>query len=190
MAWREDAKMTAGARAMSLLPYAGIPALAAALLVIKAGNTDSFVLIWSVLVTVFGYIAAVVDLKTKQIPNGLHIAMAASWILTMGPMLFIDIEKAITLLKDAALGAALGGGIFLVVYIISRKGLGGGDVKFMAAAGLYLGLSGTISSILYGALLSAILAAVLLIAKKIGRKDSLPLAPFLYIGILATLFFG
>ena len=171
------------------LPYVGLPALGIALLVVRVGQMDGFILLWCTLLLVFGYITAVRDIKTKKIPNSLVLAMLAAWLVTMLPMVFLETHASVTLLVDSALGFALGGGLFLLVYIISRKGLGGGDVKFMAVAGLYLGFYGVIPAMLYGTVLASLTGIVLLLSKKIGRKDTMPLAPFLFAGILITIFF-
>jgi len=173
-----------------LLPYAGIPPIAAALYVLNAvAGTDMFILLWLLLIVIFGYVAAVLDVKDKKIPNRLVLVMLGTWALTMTPKLIVDTEPAISFLLDALLGFAVGGGLFLLVYAVSRKGLGGGDVKFMAAAGLYLGFAGTMTAMLYGTILAALAGLVLILAKKIGRKDQIPLAPFIYAGILLTVFF-
>jgi len=100
-----------------------------------------------------------------------------------------DTAGALLVLLEAALGFAISGGMFLFVYLISRRGLGGGDVKFMAAAGLYLGFSGVLPVIFCGALLAGVTALALMLFKRLGSKDTMPLAPFLYLGILITLFF-
>jgi len=172
----------------SLWPYSGLPVLIAALLLLQAGQTDPFVLLRSLLIIVFGYIAAVLDIKTRRIPNKIVLAMLASWVLFMTPRLFFDTEASVMMLRDSMLGMLIGGGMFLLVYLISKKGLGGGDVKFMAAAGLYVGFEGTISSILLGTILAAVTGLVLILIRKIGRKDAIPLAPFLFIGIVTVLF--
>ena len=172
-----------------LLPYVGIPIIGAVFFLLCGKQADVFIIFLCELVIVFGYIAAVLDIKTKKIPNGFILAMFAAWVLTMMPKLLLDTDMAIDMLKDAALGFVIGGGLFLLVYLISRKGLGGGDVKFMAAAGLYIGFTGILSAMLYGTILAALVGLVLLLLKKIGRKDAMPLAPFLYIGILITVFY-
>jgi prepilin signal peptidase PulO-like enzyme (type II secretory pathway) len=159
------------------------------MLYLHTGRTAPFALLLLTLIAIFGYIAAILDIKTKRIPNGLILMMLASWIMTMVPKLFFDTAAAITLLGDSTLGFLIGGGLFLLVYMLSRKGLGGGDVKFMAAAGLYLGFGGTISTMLYGTVIAALTGGILILSKKIGRKETIPLAPFLYIGILLTIFF-
>jgi prepilin signal peptidase PulO-like enzyme (type II secretory pathway) len=130
----------------------------------------------------------VIDINTKQIPNALILAMIAGWLLLILPMVFFDTENGIRILVDSVYGLLIGGGLFLAVYLLSRKGLGGGDVKFMSVAGLYLGFSGTIPVILFGTIIAALTGLVLILLKKINRKDSIPLAPFLFIGIIITVF--
>ncbi|MDR0491767.1 MAG: prepilin peptidase [Oscillospiraceae bacterium] len=175
-------------KTMSYLPYTGILVIGAALLLIQAGRIDAFALLLGELILAFAYVAAVIDFKIKRIPNGVVLTMLVAWAIAMAPYLFLDTSVATALLMDSALGFAIGGGMFLLVYLFSRKGLGGGDVKFMAVAGLYLGLNGVLPAILCGTVLAAIVGLALILMKKIGRKDPIPLAPFLYAGILITVF--
>lgn len=176
-------------RLKTFLPYAGIPLIMAALVLLHGSRTDMFTMLWLLLIVVFGYVAAVLDIKVRKIPNALVLTMMGAWVLTMTPKLFVDTENAISLLLDSAIGLAVGGGLFLLVYVVSRKGLGGGDVKFMAAAGLYLGFSGALGAMLYGSILAALTGLGLILFKKLGRKDQMPLAPFIYAGILITVFY-
>jgi len=170
------------------LPYIGLPVVLLALAILQVNRIVLVVLLLNLLLAGFGYVASVIDIKTKTIPNMLVLAMLAGWVLVIVPHLFINTDSTINLLWDSLLGFAVCAAMFLIIYIISRKGLGGGDVKFMAVAGLYLGLSGVLPATLYGTILAALAGLILIILKKIGRKDSIPLVPFLYIGILITLF--
>jgi len=157
-------------------------------LVVFADRSSAFSLVRSALLIILSYIAMVFDINTKRIPNTLVLVMIAGWLLILLPVVFFDTENGIVLLTDSLYGLLSGGGLFLLVYLISRKGLGGGDVKFMAAAGLYLGFSETIPAILYGTVLATIVGLTLILSKKIGRKDTMPLAPFLFVGIMITIF--
>jgi len=157
-------------------------------LVVVASTLTAFSLIRTALLILLSYIAMVFDINTKRIPNMLVIIMIAVWLMLIVPVLFLDIENGIRLLADSLYGLMIGGGLFLLVYLLSRKGLGGGDVKFMAAAGLYLGFAETVPVILYGTVLAAVVGLVLILLKKINRKDAMPLAPFLFIGIMITVF--
>jgi len=171
-----------------VLYCAGFMIISSAWLLVCTEGLNVFALLRYTMILVFGYLAMLIDLNTRHIPNSLILSMLSVWLFVMIPQIFLDTETGIRLLKDSVLGLLTGGGLFLLVYLISRNGLGGGDVKFMAAAGLYLGFRSTIPAILYGTTLAALTGIVLILLKKIGRKDTMPLAPFLYVGILITVF--
>ena len=168
------------------LVYLGIPLLMLLLFFLKSGKVDAAILLQRELLVVFGYVASLTDIRSKRVPNKLVLAMAGTWVLVIVPQLFFQTEKAIAIMISDLIGFAMGGLLFLVVYLVSRKGLGGGDVKLMAVAGLYLGFKNVLPAMLYGSVLSSVFAAALILAKKIGRKDAIPLVPFLYIGMLIT----
>lgn len=171
------------------LPYLGIPVLLLALFLLRGWRTEPLqLLMWGALIT-FGYLAAMGDFLNKRVPNRLVGWMAAAWALIMMPQLFFRTEEALRFLISGGLGFLMGGGLFLLVYFVSRGGLGGGDVKLMAAAGLYLGFQDVLQVMLYGSILAALTGGGLILMKKIDRKDAIPLVPFLYAGILLTVFF-
>lgn len=172
-----------------LIPYIGMPLFAVAFLIVSWQRLDAFSLLQKELLLVIGYIIAVKDARDRRIPNKVVLTLLVCWILTVIPQLVINIDTTLGTLKDSAFGFLIGGGLFLLVYLISRGGLGGGDVKFMAVAGLFLGLNGILPPMLYGSILAALFSLVLILLKKIDRKDAIPLAPFLYTGILITIFF-
>ena len=156
-------------------------------LIICTAELSAFALLKFSLLIIFGYIAMVFDINTKRIPNILVLLMLTGWLLLM-PVSLIALDIDIGLFLDSLYGMLIGGGLFLLVYLLSSKGLGGGDVKFMAVAGLYLGFSNTVPAILYGTVLAALTGLILLMTKKIGRKDAIPLVPFLFAGIIITVF--
>ena len=171
-----------------LVPYIGIPVLAALLFAVRRGTDMPLTLLLHEVLLVFGYIAAVGDLREMRISNRLVGAMLCAWILVMVPQLFLQTEIAIATSISALIGALMSGVLLLVVYLVSRKGLGGGDVKFMTVSGLYLGADGVLPAMLYGAVLSAVVGLVLVLMKKIGIRDVIPLAPFLFAGMLIVMF--
>ena len=103
--------------------------------------------------------AAISDLRSLRIPNGLCAAMAA-----LGPVaVYLTIPET-----GAATGAILTGLITLAVgWAMFEMGwLGGGDAKLAAAASLWLGSTGTLVFALVTALFGAILAAALLLLSR------------------------
>lgn len=101
---------------------------------------------------------ALIDSDSQMIPDSLQIALL---VVAVGAV-FADRETA---WPDKLYGLCLGGGFFLLFYLLSypmfgREGLGFGDVKLMAGAGLLLGLKATAAAIAF-ALAPAFLAVVL-----------------------------
>lgn len=160
-----------------------------ALWAVRQNTMDGFSLLLWALLLVFGYAGALWDLKFHRVPNILVAAMACAWAVALVPQLFFHPEAALVSLTNGAVGFLLAGIVFMLVYLISRKGLGGGDVKFMSVSGLYLGASHVLPAMLYGCVLAAAVGVTLLALKKLGRKDAIPLVPFLYAGMLLTMLF-
>lgn len=169
--------------------YLPLPFLMAGVWWVCRARLSSFPLLLREMILVFGYGAAVVDAREKRIPNSLVGAMLAAWALVMAPQILLRVQETTPILLSSLLGGALAGLIFLTVYLISRHGLGGGDVKFMAVAGLYLGWSGVMPTMLVGSVLAALAGITLITLKKMDRKGTVALTPFLYIGIVLTAFF-
>lgn len=168
------------------LPYLGILPAVGIFLLLKAGQQNAYTLLLRSLLLVFGYIAAWSDIREKRVSNRLVLIMLGAWVILLTPQLFYHTEQALMTALSGGLGFLSAGVLFLLVYFISRKGLGGGDVKLMAVSGLYLGLNGVFPAMLWGAILASAAGLLLIAAKKLGRKDTIPLVPFLYIGMLLT----
>lgn len=169
--------------------YLPLPVLMAGVWWMCRERLDLFPMLLREIIMVFGYEAAVWDVREKRVPNQLVLAMLGVWVLVMVPQLFLQTAQTVPILLSGLFGGLLAGVIFLTVYLVSRHGLGGGDVKFMSAAGLYLGLSGVIPTMLVGSVLAAVTGVICILLKKMDRKGTLALIPFLYVGVVLTMFF-
>ena len=105
-------------------------------------------------------IAAWTDLKEGYIPDSVSILIFllsfCSLFIRSGPGLLLRIE-----------GAVLCGGLLEGIRLISRGGIGMGDVKLMTACGFFLGIT----------------------TGAVSLKTRLPMAPFFTVSILIFLFF-
>jgi leader peptidase (prepilin peptidase)/N-methyltransferase len=90
----------------------------------------------------------------------------------------------------AALGGAIGFGIFLLIALVSRGGMGWGDVKLAALIGLATGFPLVILAIIMGAILGGIVAVALVITGKRQRRQTIPFGPFLALAAMITLLWG
>jgi prepilin signal peptidase PulO-like enzyme (type II secretory pathway) len=93
-------------------------------------------------------------------------------------------------LLNAITGCLTGFLLLLLVVIISRGGMALGDVKLAALIGLMVGFPMVLVGLFVAIILGGLAAAVLLIAKRKGRKDPIPFGPFLCIGGMVSMFWG
>ena len=93
-------------------------------------------------------------------------------------------------IANAAMGGAIGFIIFLLLAVISRGGMGWGDVKLAALIGLATGFPLVLVALVMGAILGGLVAIVLLALKKKARKETIPFGPFLSLAALITLLWG
>ena len=91
---------------------------------------------------------------------------------------------------DAAIGGGIGFGFLLIVALISRGGMGGGDVKLAGLVGLVTGYPLVFIAMFLAIVSGGLVAAVLLLFKLKSRKDIIPFGPFLCLAAMATLFWG
>ena len=91
---------------------------------------------------------------------------------------------------ESLLGIAVGGGIFFVIILASRGGMGGGDMKLGAMLGAFLGWKLGLLAILLGVLSGGVVALCLLIMGRKGRKEAIPFGPFLALGGAVTFLWG
>lgn len=136
-----------------------------------------YVLLVSLLVVVAG-----IDLKTYTIPDGLVFLG-----LGLG-LLFLPLGEVSW--QDAFLGALLGGGLLLLLAVISRGGMGGGDVKLCFVLGLFMGWQHMLLTLFAAVLTGAAVGLMLMVSGRKGRRDVLPFAPFLAGGVLVALWRG
>ena len=91
---------------------------------------------------------------------------------------------------DSILGFFLGGGLFYFLAALSKGGMGGGDIKYIAAAGALVGWEKVLLIIFIAAFLGSIVSIFQIALRKKSRKSLIPFAPFLSVATLITLFYG
>jgi len=132
----------------------------------------------------------VIDLEQGLILNKVvYPSMVVALLLALLPQsrLTLMIEPGIA---SAALGGAIGFALFLLIAIVSRGGMGWGDVKLAALIGLATGFPLVFLAIIMGAILGGIVAVALMIAKKRKRRETIPFGPFLAVAAMVTMLWG
>lgn len=132
----------------------------------------------------------ILDVDRKRIPNrALVILLAVRTLLLAGdcaayPELWAEI------LVSAAVGLLGGTILFLVPCLLSRKGIGMGDVKLVGTAGYYLGFQALMSSLIVTMVLTLLAGVGGLLLRKVSWKTELPFAPFAAAGTIIALLAG
>ena len=139
----------------------------------------------SILICVF-----FVDLEHMIIPDSFQVALLV--VAIAGLFVNIDPDNG---WQSKLLGFAVAGGLFLVLHygciiLLKKEGLGGGDVKLIAVAGLLLGTVYSIISILISSVIASLVLLFIKRVKNFDKNKEYPFAPFLVVGILLSLFFG
>ena len=135
-------------------------------------------------------IISVIDLDHGLILNKVvYPSMVVALLLVLAPQPWLA-ERLVDRVANAALGGGIGFGIFLLIAVISRGGMGWGDVKLAGLIGLAAGFPLVFFPIILGAILGAVVAVALVVAKKRTFKETLPFGPFLALAAMVTLLWG
>jgi leader peptidase (prepilin peptidase)/N-methyltransferase len=128
-------------------------------------------------------IVALIDLDHKIIPNTITLpGMAMGLGLSIGVLPIAPLASLFGLMTSGA--------IFYLIALISKGGMGGGDIKLIAMIGAFLGLQGGLFTIFTSALLGSIVGMMLILLGKKGRKDRVPYGPFLSCGAILFMLSG
>jgi len=91
---------------------------------------------------------------------------------------------------DTTDGVLFSGDAFGMFGATDGGAFGGGDIKLMAAAGLFLGWQNTLLAMFLGILGGGLYGIWLLAAKKADKKDHFAFGPFLCAGIVIAMLLG
>ena len=124
---------------------------------------------------------SVIDWRSFEIPFGCNVLIALLGVV------------ATVLHRDHWLLHVIGffavSLILLVVYLLTKgRGIGGGDIKLMAAAGLLLGWKLILVAFLFGCLYGSVIHIIRMKVSKAGSM--LAMGPYLSAGILTAVWFG
>ena len=92
--------------------------------------------------------------------------------------------------SESFIGFFIAGGLFYFLALVSKGGMGGGDIKLIAGAGALLGWQKILLVIFIGSLLGTFYSLPHLLTGKKSRKSKIPFGPFLSAGIGLTIFKG
>ncbi len=126
-------------------------------------------------------VITVIDWRTYEIPFGLNVFIAGIGVIA----LITDFQNW----PDHIIGMLCVSGFLVVLYLATKgRGIGGGDIKLMAAAGLFLGWKNCILAFVTGCVLGSVIH---LIRMKVSEEDHvLAFGPYLAAGIFIASLWG
>lgn len=123
-----------------------------------------------------------IDLDHYIIPDKMLIFLLITWIAFL-PFTAVDYLNSFA-------GLAAAGGLFLMITLVSKGGLGMGDSKLAAVLGLYLGWPNALLAMFLACFLAGIVGIFLILLKIKSPKDIIPFAPFMALAAFITLLWG
>lgn len=143
----------------------------------------SLALVRDWLLVAFLIVISFIDLEHLRIPDVLNLGCFAAFALWQ---LLLPWQSH----SSAVLGALLGWGLLCAIAVVSRGGMGGGDIKLAAVLGLCLGFPGILLALGLAFILGAAVGLLLVTLGVKGRKDPIPFGPFLAFGSLMVTLWG
>lgn len=142
-----------------------------------------FELIIALLLVSMLMIIFVTDLTYMVIPNHLLLFFLLIFLL-------LRIIYPIEAWYFSILGMVGGFSLIAVIIYVSRGGMGAGDMKLFAVLGLVLGIAKILLTFSLAAFLGSCIGALLLLLKKVHRKQPIPFAPYIAVAALISYFYG
>lgn len=159
----------------------GLGGAAALLCVFKYGYSVTALTVFAFLSVLT--VVAFLDIDTMEIEDGCWIAVVILSMVSVFTMPGLHIWERL-------IGAVCVSVPMLVLTIVIPGAFGGGDIKLMAACGLFLGWKLTLVSMALAILIGGLYGCYVLAAKKLERKDHFAFGPFLCMGMVLGLFTG
>jgi len=96
---------------------------------------------------------------------------------------------------NSLVGILVGGGVLLAIawvspYLFGKEGIGGGDIKFLAMVGAFLGWQQALLTLMVGSVVGAFIGIGLLAAKVLQKGQYIPFGPYLALGALIAVLWG
>jgi len=144
------------------------------------GWTAELFVAWT-LISLF-MIIFVSDITYMLIPDKILVVFAGIFLLER---IFIPL----TPWWDSILGATIAFSLLLLIAIVSKGGMGGGDIKLMALVGFVVGTKVMLLSFFLATLFGAVFGVFGLLFKIVKRSKPIPFGPFIAAGTITAYYF-
>jgi leader peptidase (prepilin peptidase) / N-methyltransferase len=91
---------------------------------------------------------------------------------------------------DSLVGAVVGFSLLLLIAVLSKGGMGGGDIKLFALLGFVLGWKMVLLAFFLSTLYGTVFGMIGMVLGKVRRGEPMPFGPYIVFGTLTAYFFG
>lgn len=106
------------------------------------------------------------------------------------PLIVLRVFEPLSPWWDSIVGAVVGFGVLFLIAIVSKGGMGGGDIKFFFVIGLVLGWVPTLLTLFLASIIGTVIGVISLRRTKQGRKTPIPFGPSIAIAAIIAYFYG
>ncbi|WP_064092511.1 prepilin peptidase [Rossellomorea aquimaris] len=152
-----------------------------ALAYVQIGLEWELLVAWT-LISMF-IIITVSDLKYMVIPDKVLLFFTGLFVLER---IFLPLSPW----WDSLVGAGVGFILLLTIAVVSKGGMGGGDIKLYGVIGLAVGLKVTLLSFMLATFFGAIIGLLALACKVIEKGKPIPFGPFIAAGTVVAFLYG
>ena len=161
--------------------------LLASMMILK--NVDNNINIIKMLITLICITgAATNDYREKRIPNIFPISLAIIGIVCLIIGCISKQQGATSYLISSLFATIMVAICMTIDYILTKQGIGLGDIKLLCALALIGGVYTVGGTIFFGMIICTLISIGLLITKRKTMKDGIPFGPFIYLGYLITIY--
>ncbi len=132
--------------------------------------------------------AAAFDFRERRIPNIFPAVLSISAIVLLVIGFLTGQDGAMSYTISSVFGA-LGCAICLILAnYLSKQGIGLGDIKLLCSIALVGGVNILCGTLFFSILPCCFVSIAMLVSKKKKINESIPFGPFIYIGMIITIF--
>lgn len=106
------------------------------------------------------------------------------------PLIVLRVFEPLNPWWDSIIGAAVGFGVLFLIAVVSKGGMGGGDIKLFFVIGLVLGWVPTLLTLFLASIIGTVIGIISLRRSKQGRKTPIPFGPSIAIAAIIAYFYG
>jgi leader peptidase (prepilin peptidase)/N-methyltransferase len=145
------------------------------------GWTNELFIAWTLVSLLI--IIVVSDLSYMLIPNKILLFFSGVFL----------VERIFTPLEpwwNSLAGVAVGFGLLYAIAVLSKGGMGGGDVKLFALLGFVLGWKLVLVAFLLSSFFGSVFGVIGLFTGQVKKGKPMPFGPFIMLGTLCAYYFG